>query len=55
MLISLRASFVNARYTVFFFFLPFCVTYVKTNLSVDLSRNFIERNFSRLHSVVRKL
>ena len=37
------------------FFLPFCVTYVKTNLSVDLNRSFIERNFARLHNVVRKL
>ena len=53
MLNSLRASFVNARYTEFFFF-PFCVTYVKTNLSVDLNRSFIERNFARLHNVVRK-
>ena len=53
MLISLRASFVNARYTEFFF-LPFYVTYVKTNLSGDFSRNFIERNFSRLHNEVYK-
>ena len=53
MLISLRASFVNARYTEFFF-LPFYVTYDKTNLSGDFSRNFIERNFSRLHNEVYK-
>ena len=54
MKISLRAQRVNARYTESFFW-PFCVTYVKTNLSGDFSRNFDEGNFSRFHNVVIKL